>query len=114
MKVYLTYPLSFPFAYDPTISFVSHYSCILRTKALSAYIVCLKPTQQEQQEFIDVTRYGLNDLILFFNRDGYSSPISPDSLSDRPNLPPYTAVVCFSYINEKFRADLNICTNVAM
>jgi hypothetical protein len=114
IKVYLTYPLSFPFAYSPTISYVSLYSCISRAKTLSAYTTCLKPTQQEQPEFTEVTRYGLSDLISVFNRDSYSSPIRPDSLLDRPNLPPYTAVVCFSYINEKCRAGLNICTNVGM
>jgi hypothetical protein len=56
----------------------------------------------------------VNDLISVFNRERYSSPIRPDSLSDRPNLPAYTAVVCFSYINEKCRAGLNVCTNLDM
>jgi len=45
IKMYLTCPLSFPFAYSPTISYISLYSSSLRAKALSAYTVCLKRTQ---------------------------------------------------------------------
>lgn len=112
--MYLTYPLSFPFVYSPTISYASHYSSSLRTKALSACTVCLKGTQQEQSEFIEVIYYGLNDLISVFNRDRHSSSIRPDSLSDLSNRPPFTAIVYLNYIKEKCRAGLNICTNVGM
>jgi hypothetical protein len=44
-------------------SYASLYSCILRTKALSAYTVYLTNKQQEQPEIIEVICYGLIVLI---------------------------------------------------
>jgi hypothetical protein len=94
---------------------VSHSSLVFSFCLLSYYFLRFSL-------FIHFTyqrTFGLPSLsktyvISVFSRDRYSSPGRQDSLSDRTNLPPFTAVVSFSFINEKCRARLNICTNVCM